>query len=36
MSPAMQTEEWTVAQLFRQEKLHLALLDDFTTSGDML
>jgi hypothetical protein len=36
MSPAMQTEEWTVAQLFRQENLQLALLDDFTTSGDML
>jgi hypothetical protein len=36
MSPAMQIEERTVAQLFRQEKLHFTFLQDVATSGDIL
>jgi hypothetical protein len=36
MSPAMQAEERAVTQLFRQEKLHIALLGQVSISGGML
>jgi hypothetical protein len=36
MSPAMQTEERAVAQLFRQENLHFTFLEDAAISGDIL